>query len=96
LGDQGDLPAGLLFDLHSPEHFLRQTLRLVDDQDLRKKLGQGGIDQAARLPGPDEEARGLIRVYEKVLDKSLTRHKSNGVLTKFEEVEKREIKTDGS
>jgi hypothetical protein len=52
------------------------------------------IDQATRLPGSDEEARGLIRVYEKALDKSLTRYKSNGVLTKFEEVEKREIKTD--
>ena len=40
LGDPGDLPAGLLYDLHSPEHFLRQALRLVDDRELRKKLSQ--------------------------------------------------------
>ena len=76
LGDQGDLPAGLLYDLYSPEHFLRQAFRLVDDRELRKKLGQGGIDQATRLPGPEEEARGLLRVYEKTLDKPLTCYKS--------------------
>ena len=92
LGDQGDLPAGLLYDLHSPEHFLRQALRLVDDRELRKKLGQGGIDQATRLPGPEEEARGLIRVYEKALEKPLACYKSTVVLAKSEEVKKREIK----
>jgi glycosyltransferase involved in cell wall biosynthesis len=76
LGDQGDLPAGLLYDLHSPEDFLKQALRLVDDPDLRKKLGQAGKNQADRLPTPDEEAIGLIRVYEKALDKSLTRYQA--------------------
>jgi glycosyltransferase involved in cell wall biosynthesis len=68
LGDQKDLPAGLLFDLHSPEHFVEQALHLVDDKELREKLGQGGKNQAARLPGPEEEARGLIRIYEKALN----------------------------
>jgi glycosyltransferase involved in cell wall biosynthesis len=71
LGDQKDLPAGLLFDLHSPEHFIQQALRLVDDKELREKLGQGGKNQAARLPGSEEEARGLIRVYEEVLNRPL-------------------------
>jgi glycosyltransferase involved in cell wall biosynthesis len=69
LGDQKDLPAGLLFDLHSPEHFIQQALRLVDDLEFRKKLGRGAEDQAARLPEPEEEARGLIRVYKKALNK---------------------------
>jgi glycosyltransferase involved in cell wall biosynthesis len=69
LGDQKDLPAGLLFHLHSPEHFVQQALRLVDDRELREKFGQGGKNQAARLPGPEEEARGLIRIYEKALSK---------------------------
>jgi glycosyltransferase involved in cell wall biosynthesis len=69
LGDQKDLPAGLLFDLHSPEHFIQQALCLVDDMELLKKLGQGGKSQAASLPGPEEEASGLIRVYEKALNK---------------------------
>jgi glycosyltransferase involved in cell wall biosynthesis len=72
LGNPGDLPAGLLYDPHSPEDFLKQALRLADDRELRKKLGQAGKDQTARLPRPEEEARGLIRVYEKALDKSLT------------------------
>ena len=68
LGDHDDLPAGLLYDLDSPEHFLQQALLLVDDREFRNRLGQGGIDQATRLPTPEEEARGLIRVYEKVLN----------------------------
>jgi glycosyltransferase involved in cell wall biosynthesis len=72
LGDQKDLPAGLLFDLHSPEHFVEQALRLVDDKELREKLGQGGKTQAAQLPGPEEEARGLIRLYEKALNRHPT------------------------
>lgn len=67
LGDGKDKPAGLLFNLQSPEHFIQQALRLVDNKELRKKLGQGGKDQAAKLPAPEEEARGLIRVYEKIL-----------------------------
>ncbi len=95
LGDQSDLPAGLLFDLHSPEQFLRQALRLVDDPGLRRKLSQAGIDQAARLPGPDEEARGLIRVYQRAMDEPFTCYKSNIVLAKFEDIKKRESKTDG-
>ena len=77
LGDQNDLPAGLLFDLHSPEHFLRQALRLVDDRELRKKLGQAGKDHAARLPGPEEEARGLIRVYEKDSERGMNGDRIN-------------------
>jgi glycosyltransferase involved in cell wall biosynthesis len=71
LGDQKDSPAGLLFDLHSPEHFIQQAVRLIDDRELRKKLGQRGKTQASRLPRPKEEARGLLRVYEKVLNKHL-------------------------
>jgi len=67
-GDQKNLPAGLLFDLHSPENFIQQALRLVDDRELRKKLGQGGISQAAHLPKPEDEAKGLLRVYEKALN----------------------------
>ena len=66
-GDEQASPAGLLFDLHSQEHFIEQALRLIDDEELRKRLGQEGKTQADQLPGPDEEALGLLRVYEKVL-----------------------------
>jgi len=67
-GDQKVSPAGLLFDLHSPEHFIQQALRLVDDRELRRNLGQAGKNQTARLPGPEEEVRGLLNTYEKVLN----------------------------
>lgn len=67
LGDQKGLPAGLLFDLHSPEHFVHQALRLIDDHELRKVLGRNGKEQAARLPGPEQEAVGLLGVYKNVL-----------------------------
>ncbi len=68
LGDGEDLPAGLLFDPHSPEHFIQQALRLIDESDLRKKLGQGGKDQSAKLPTPEQEAGGLAQVYKKILE----------------------------
>jgi len=67
LGNKDDLPSGLLFDLQSQEHFIQQALRLVDESELRKKLGQRGKEQAAKLPTPEEEARGLVQVYKKVL-----------------------------
>jgi glycosyltransferase involved in cell wall biosynthesis len=70
LGDQEDLPAGLLFDPQSPKDFVQQALRLVDDGELRKQLGRGGKDQAAKLPTPEEEARGLVQVYKKVLEEA--------------------------
>lgn len=70
LGDQKDLPAGLLFDPHAPENFIQQALRLVDDIELRKKLGQGGISQSAHLPKPEDEAMGLVQVYKKVLEEA--------------------------
>jgi len=68
LGDQKGSPAGLLFDLHSSENFIQQALCLVDDRELRKNLGRAGKNQTARLPGPEEEARGLLKTYEKVLN----------------------------
>jgi glycosyltransferase involved in cell wall biosynthesis len=70
-GDREDKSAGLLFDLHSAEHFIQQALRLVDDKELRETLGQRGRNQVARLPGPEEEARGLVQAYEKILNKQL-------------------------
>jgi len=67
LGNGEDSPAGLLFDIQSPEHFIQQALRFVDESELRRKLGKRGKEQAAKLPTPEEEARGLAQVYQKVL-----------------------------
>ncbi len=68
LGDGEDLPAGLLFDPHSREDFIQQALRLIDESDLREKLGQGGKDPSAKFPTPEEEARCLAQVYRKILE----------------------------
>ena len=68
LGENGDSPAGLLFNLSDSGDFLRQALRLVDDPELRHTLGQGGKNQAARLPGSEEEGLRLLRVYETALN----------------------------
>jgi len=69
LGEDGDAPAGLLFNLRDHGDFLRKALRLIDDPELRHTLGQGGENQTARLPGSEEEGLGLLRVYETALNR---------------------------
>jgi glycosyltransferase involved in cell wall biosynthesis len=67
LGDRGDLPMGLLFDLSDADDFVRQAILLVDDAMLRRKLGEAGAVYASRMPGPGDEARALVAVYEKAM-----------------------------
>jgi glycosyltransferase involved in cell wall biosynthesis len=64
LGDRGDLPMGLLFDPLDADDFVRQTILLVDNAMLRRKLGEAGAVYASRMPGPGDEARALVGVYE--------------------------------
>ena len=64
LGEKGDDPSGILFNPQDPEDFLKQALRLIDDEDLRSSLGQAGKKRAKGWPSPEEEAEGLIRAYE--------------------------------
>jgi glycosyltransferase involved in cell wall biosynthesis len=63
-GEKGEEPAGLFFDPKDPEDFIKQSLRLIDDQALRDSLGRAGKRRAATWPGLKEEADGLIRAYE--------------------------------
>jgi glycosyltransferase involved in cell wall biosynthesis len=67
LGDPGDAPMGILFDPQDPDDFVRKALALIDDADLRRKLGTAGVAYASRMPGPGDEARALIAVYETTL-----------------------------
>ncbi len=67
LGNNGDPPSGCLFDPRDPDDFVRQALRLIDDPALRKTLGEAGRERAARWPGPEAEAAGLIRAYRLAL-----------------------------
>ena len=64
LGQNGDEPSGCLFALNDPGDFVRQAIRLADDENLRKGLALAGEKRAAAWPGPGDEAGGLIRAYE--------------------------------
>ncbi len=70
LGDAGDAPMGLLFDPSSPTDFTEKALRLIDDEALRRTLGEAGATYASRMPGPCDEARALVAVYEKAMGRS--------------------------
>ncbi|MBP1721274.1 MAG: hypothetical protein H6Q50_786 [Deltaproteobacteria bacterium] len=63
-GDPGDPPMGVLFDPSDPDDFVRKAILLVDDAMLRRKLGEAGAAYSRRMPGPCDEARGLVAVYE--------------------------------
>jgi glycosyltransferase involved in cell wall biosynthesis len=67
LGDPGDAPMGMLFDPKDPDDFVRKALVLVDAADFRRKLGEACAAYASRMPGPGDEARALIAVYEEVM-----------------------------
>ncbi len=67
LGENGDEPSGCLFDLHDLEDFVKQALRLIDDQSLRKTLGEAGKKRAAKWPTPAKEADALMKAYDFIL-----------------------------
>jgi glycosyltransferase involved in cell wall biosynthesis len=66
LGDAGDPLMGLLFEPGERDDFVRKALMLIDDAELRRKLGEAGAAYASRMPGPCDEARALIAVYESI------------------------------
>jgi glycosyltransferase involved in cell wall biosynthesis len=67
LGAPGEAPSGLLFDPRDPDDFLRQALRLVDDDVERGRLGELGIERARRWPSPEDEAAALLGAYRRAL-----------------------------
>jgi glycosyltransferase involved in cell wall biosynthesis len=64
LGDPGDAPMGILFDPKDPDDFVKKALVFIDDVSFRRKLGEACAAYASRMPGPGDEARALIAVYE--------------------------------
>jgi glycosyltransferase involved in cell wall biosynthesis len=62
---------GILFDPKDPYDFVRKALVLIDDAILRRKLGETCAAYASRMPGPGDEARALVAVYEAVMGGSL-------------------------
>ena len=67
LGDQDSQPMGLLFDPTHPSDFTDKAIRLIDDAGLRRRLGEAGAAYARCMPGPCDEARALVAVYEKAM-----------------------------
>ena len=67
LGDNGEQPAGCLFDLYSQADFICQTLKLIDDATLRKSFGEAGFTRSKQWPGPADEAKMLIEIYKMAL-----------------------------
>lgn len=62
-------PCGLLFNISNHNDFVEKAIKLIDDYELRNRLGQSGTERAALWPGPDEEAAGLIHVYEQAFER---------------------------
>jgi L-malate glycosyltransferase len=68
LGDNGDAPAGLLYDLHRPEDFILKALKLIDDEALRESLSLAAFSRKSKWPDDEEEAAGLIAAYRVALN----------------------------
>jgi L-malate glycosyltransferase len=71
LGDPGDRPMGILYDPKDPDDFVRKALALIDDAGFRRTLGEACAAYTARMPGPGDEARALIAVYEAAMGNGL-------------------------
>lgn len=66
-------PCGLLFNISDRRDFVEKAIKLIDDRELRNRLGQTGKERSASWPSPDEEARGLIHAYEQAIEKQRER-----------------------
>ena len=70
LGEEGKEPVGLLFDVDDPEDLIVKALKLIDDEKLRQSCIRTAKERASCWPTPEEEANGLIRVYETAITSS--------------------------
>ena len=70
LGEDGEGPCGFLYDLNGPEDFVRKAIALVDDERLRRSLGDLGQKKSTQGPSPEDEAVQLALVYERARDSS--------------------------
>ena len=70
LGEEGKEPVGLLFDVDNPEDLIVKALKLIDDEKLRQSFIRTAKERASRWPTPEDEADGLIRVYETAITSS--------------------------
>ena len=59
---------GLLVEVDNPEQFYLAMLKLVNEPDLRKKLGQQGRERVAQLFDSKVLIQKHVELYEKILD----------------------------
>jgi L-malate glycosyltransferase len=67
LGEDGDAPAGLLFDLHQPDDFVEKALELIDKEELRTSFSQAASARQSRWYNPEMEADALMTAYQSAL-----------------------------
>jgi glycosyltransferase involved in cell wall biosynthesis len=70
LGEEGDPNAGCLFDPYDPEDFVNKAIRLIDNEHLRKTLGNAASLRKNKIPGAAEEADSLLAAYAMAISKS--------------------------
>ncbi|HOV91219.1 MAG TPA: glycosyltransferase family 4 protein [Syntrophorhabdaceae bacterium] len=58
---------GLMYDLTSKQDFIEKAVKMIDDKGLMESLSANAKEFAKYLPKPNDELRGLIRVYIHVL-----------------------------
>ncbi len=58
-----DGKTGMLFDAHDLEGMASACLLLLNDAELRKKMGRGGIERAKRLFSVERSASDLLTLY---------------------------------
>jgi glycosyltransferase involved in cell wall biosynthesis len=70
LGADDDQPAGCLYEPGNAEDFVRQAIKLIDDENFRKTLSSAVRMRRATWPNTEEEADGLIGAYKTALGNS--------------------------
>ena len=68
LGENGGSPCGFLYDLNGPENFVRKAIALIDDERLRRSLGEAGQKESTQGPSPEDEAIQLVLAYDRAMD----------------------------
>lgn len=65
-----DEQTGYLADPHRPEDFAGKILRLLQDEPLRRAMGQAGLERVRRLFSWDASALEIRKSYERVIKAS--------------------------
>lgn len=67
---------GVLCDPMSVEAYIAALVRLLDDEGLRRRLGEAGRQKAEALYGIDRTARQVQQLYELLLSREATRRRN--------------------